>query len=335
MGFLPVLLVAAWVLVELIPFMLPNWRQAHGWKVTAWFFRPLAFWGVYNIIYRYFEALGLNDRTTFPFAFAAWRDNDPWIIFFCRLAASPDFWSASAIVALLALLMVMVSRWIVSGPMNVKRTMLALAWLVLLNIAMPLAYNCLPEGAQDPLEHKGSFLHAWFDSGNTMLYCMPHIVNKSHYLKHFQEIQPTMTASIHGVSHPPGASLALYWTGKPFGATGNIGQDRLRYALGTTVFSALGVLAMFFLGRTITGLNTIGLMAAALWSVKPATLAYNTFAADPLYSVFDILCLAFIWQAVTAPRRPWFSLISLGILFYVLSMINFNWILFADYTGFS
>ena len=329
----PVLLLAAWIVVELLPVLHRPWRQSRSWKVTSWFFRPLAVWALYNGVYRYFEAYGFNDRTTFPFAFTAWIDNQPWGAFFHHLAGSRDFWAGSGVVLLLGALCVIVCRWIISEPMNRKRTVLALLWLVLLNIAMPLAYNCLPDGAEDPLEHKGSFLHAWFQSGHTMLYCMPHIVNKSHYLKHFREIQPTMTASIHGISHPPGASLALYWVGKPFGATCNISRDRLRYALGTTVFASFAVLAMFFLGRVITGSNAIGLMAAALWAVKPATLAYNTFAADPIYSVFNILSLAFAWQVVTAPRRPWFSMMGLGITLYVITLLNFNWILFAGIFG--
>ena len=329
----PVLLLAAWIIVEIFPLVHRPLRQARGWKVTSWFFRPLAVWGVYNIIYRYFESYGFNDRTTFPFAFVAWEDNLAWMVFFRQLARSSDFWIWSTVVLLLGALFAIVCRWIMSEPMGRKRTTLALTWLVLLNITMPLAYNCLPGGVHDPLENKGSFLHAWFESGHTMLYCMPHVVSKSHYLKHFQEIQPAMTASIHGVSHPPLASLVLYWAGKPFGATGNIPKDRIRYCLGTTVFAALGVLAMFFLGRTTSGSNGIGLMSAALWAVKPATLAYNTFAADPTYSVFNLVCLAFIWQAVTKPQKPWFSLVALGVTLYVLTLLNFNWILFAGIFG--
>lgn len=81
----------------------------------------------------------------------------------------------------------------------------------------------------------------WFDSGSTMLYCMPHIKSKGHYLRNFEIIQPRLRTSIHGASHPPGASLALYWAGKPFGATASIGDDRLRYALGMTLFTTFSV----------------------------------------------------------------------------------------------
>lgn len=329
----PVLLLAAWALVESLPVFHRAWRGNRVWNVIAWASRPLALWGGYNCIYRYFESSGFNDRTTFPFAFAPWRDNEPWGVTFQRLAHSPDFWLWSAAVLLLGTLFVMVCRWLISTPMTRMRIALALGWLVLLNIAMPLAYNCLPDGAEDPLENKGSFLHAWFDSGNTMLYCMPHISKPREYVKHFAEIQPGLRASIHGVTHPPGASLALYWLGKPFGATKNPGQDRLRYMFGATVFAALAVLAVFFLGRVVTGSPIMALMAAALWAVKPATLAYNTFAPDTVYSVFNILCLAFIWLNVTAPKRSWGPMIGLGLTLYVLTMLNFNWILFGGIFG--
>jgi hypothetical protein len=329
----PVLLMAAWAIVESLPLLHRPWCQAPGWKIMAWFFRPLALWGLYNSVVRYFESYGFNDRTTFPFAFAPWHDNELWGVTFRNLAQSQDFWMWSTAVFLLGALFIMVCRWFISTPMTRTRISLALGWLVLLNIAMPLAYNCLPDGAADPLENKGSFLNAWFDSGNTMLYCMPHIPNKSQYLKHFGEIQPSLRASIHGVTHPPGASLALYWLGKPFGATQAIGRDRLRYMLGTTVFAALAVLAVFFLGRVVTGSPVIGLMGAALWAVKPATLAYNTFAPDTVYTVFNILCLAFIWLVATVPKRPWGAMAGLGTTLYVLTMLNFNWILFGGIFG--
>ena len=329
----PVILLAVWAGMEALALLFRSPAGARWWNVAKWALRPGAVWSLYSIVYRHFANYGFNDRTTFPFAFVPWHEQDGWSTCLTRLLHSPTCWTWSAAVLLLGILFVMLCRWFLSTPMTGSRTALALAWLVLLNIAMPLAYNCLPDGAEDPLENKGSFLYAWFQSGNTLLYCMPHIENKSYYLKHFQEIQPTLAVSIHGVSHPPGASLALYWLGKPFGATCDVDKDRLRYALGTTVFAALAVLSMFFLGRTITGSNVMGLMGAALWAVKPATLAYNTFAPDPLYSVFNLLGLAFTWKAVTSPKRPWFSLVGLGIALYVQSLLNFNWILFAGMFG--
>ncbi|MDP2989674.1 MAG: hypothetical protein Q8O57_03810, partial [Kiritimatiellota bacterium] len=224
-------------------------------------------------------------------------------------------------------------RRITAAALTPAKVAAVLAGLVALNFAMPLAYDCLPEGVIDPAENQGSFLSMWFDSGSTMLYCMPHIKSKDHYLRNFESIQPRLHVSIHGVSHPPGASLALYWVGKPFGATGSIGNDRLSYALGMTLFATLSVLAIYLLGRSLFASNEIGLMSAALWAVKPATLVYNTFAPDTIYVIFDILCLAFSWRVVTAAKRPWFSMITLSLLFYILAMLNFNWPVFVALFG--
>ena len=329
----PVILLAVWVIVEALPFAFRGLRPSRGWTVTAWSLRPGALWAAYNIVFRYFAELGLNERSTFPFAFEQWHARDGWSTCFTRFIHSEAFWFWSAVVLLLGILFAGVCHWILSSPLTRTRVALALGALILLNIAMPLAYDCLPEGAEDPLENKGSFLSAWFHSGFTMLYCMPHIKSKGDYLRHFEEIQPRLQASIHGVSHPPGASLALYWLGKPFGATQRIGRDRLRYALATTTFASLALLSIFLLGYSVTGSTRTGLMAAALWAVKPAALAYNTFAADPVYTVFNILCLAFIWRVVTSPRRPWGALLALGLTLYVQSMLNFNWILFAGLFG--
>lgn len=330
----PVLLLFLWSLAELARGTSHSLRGQRWMKVATWSLRPLGLWAAYNLVYRYFEPYGFNDRTTFPFAFAQWYETDGWAACLSRFLHSPAFWFWSGIVWLLVLAFTALCLWMVSTPLlTPRRLALMLAGLVLLDIALPLAFNCLPDGAEDPLENKGSFLHAWFQSGHTMLYCMPHIRSKSQYLKHFAELQPCMHASIHGVSHPPGASLILYWLGKPFGATQDISADRLRYALGTTVFAALAVLAMFFLGRSLTGSSRIGLMAAALWAAKPEALAYNTFAADPTYSVLDLLALALMWRAVIPPQRPWPTLAALGFILYLLAMINFNWILFAGLYG--
>lgn len=329
----PVLLVAAWLIWECLPFVRRTVRNHPRWQVMAWFFRPLALWGVYNIVYRFFERYGFNDPTTFPFYFSTWRKNEVWFAALRRLSQSYDFWIWSLAVFLLGILFVMLCRWLITAPMTRPRIALALGCLLLLNIAMPLTYNCLPEGVEDPLEKKGSFLHVWFDSGNTMLYCMPHIKTKGDYIRNFAEIQPHLSTSIHGLTHPPGASLALYWTGKMFGATKNIAQDRLRYMLGTTVFASLAILAVYFLGRVVTGSPVVGLMAAALWAVKPATLVYNVFAPDTVYTVFNILSLAFIWPVVTARKRPWAAMAGLGLTLYVLTMLNFNWILFGGVFG--
>jgi len=329
----PVFVLALFVIIEALPFWRRGLRASRWWIASAWFCRPLAVWAVFNIFIRIFAELGLNNRKTFPFYVNLWNDQETWMATFQRLTHNPEFWRWSLVVLLLGGLFLLLCRRITSAAMTPVKVAAILAGLVALNFAMPLAYDCLPEGMIDPTANQGSFLNVWFDSGSTMLYCMPHIKSADNYLRNFERIQPQLYTSIHGVSHPPGASLALYWVGKPFGATRRIGDDRLRYALGMTLFSTLSVLAMYLLGRSLFASNEIGLMSAALWAVKPATLAYNTFAPDTVYAVFDILCLMFSWRVVMAEKRPWFGMIVLGLLFYILSMLNFNWPVFVAVFG--
>ena len=72
-----------------------------------------------------------------------------------------------------------------------------------------------------------------------MLYTVPFVKDSDDYLRRFREIQPQLRSTIHGLSHPPGASLSLYWIGNALGARGlDIRQPetRLRYTLGLTLF---------------------------------------------------------------------------------------------------
>lgn len=327
------LVLAVWMPLELAAFLRPSLRSARGWIVPAWFFRPLAVWSAFNIVYRLFARYGFNDRTTFPFCFAAWRPKESWCQLADRLVQSQDFWTWSLVVLLLSALFLFVCRWILEGNLTRTKIGIALGYLVVLSFFMPLAFDALPEGIVDPLENQGSFLGSWFDSGNTMLYAMPFIRNEGHYLRHFERIQPALFTSIHAITHPPGATLALYWAGKIFGARERISRDRLRYQLANTLVAALGVFSVFLLGRLVTGSPLTGLLAAALWAAKPATLAYSTFAPDATYSVFIILALALAWRVVTCPARPWFSMVILGGVFFVVSMMNFKWPLIVGIFG--
>jgi len=329
----PVLVLAGLALWEALPCLHPSWRNARWWYGTAWFARPWGVWASLNIVYRYLAAWGVGDRTSYPFYFEPWRSGIRWNAMLAWLASCRGLAMWSLILLLLALLFLFTCRRIVAAPPSRRMTTLMLVVLVAFAFVLPLVYECLPEGPADMRDSSGSFLRAWLDSGSTMLYCMPRVTTKSHYLKHFQEIQPTLGASIHGVTHPPGASLALYWMGKLFGATGHIATDRVRYALGSTLFAAMGVAAVFFLGWTLYGSRQIGLISAALWTVKPAALAYNTFAPDAVYTVFFILCLALSWRVATADRPLWGSMAGLGIALYALAMVNFIWPLVAALFG--
>lgn len=322
----PVLLLAAWGLAELAARLARRSEGPRFWTgVAAWSFRPLAVWAVANLVFRLFAPWGFNDRATYPFYFSAWRRDETWGAWAQRLAVNPEFWRWSLIALLLVALLLLLCRRVLDPAARPAFVRLALAPLVALSAALTVSFNALPEGMTDPMSQQGSFLYEWFESGNTMLYCMPHVRYTGRYMRHFDDVQPGLKASIHGVTHPPGASLALYWAGKAFGAQARIGRDRLRYALAHIAVSSLSVLAMFVLGWFVLGSERLGFLAAALWAVKPATLAYHAFAPDSIYSIAYLLVLAFAWKVVTSIRPPWGGMAGLGLALYALSWLNFNW----------
>lgn len=330
----PVIALAIWLVIEASPFVRKGLRNNRWWQVPAWFSRPLAFWSVFSIIYRFFAKLGFNDRTTFPFYFEPWHPGETWTRFATRLAHSQPFWWSSLLVILLSILFLFVCRWIIDSNFGRAKVSIALSSLVLLSIALSLGFDAAPGGAKDPLKHKGSFLHMWFDSGNTMLYAMPLIHTKGYFLRNFEEIQPKLKNTIHGADHPPGATLALFWLGRLAGARERISADRMRYALATTIFASFSVLAMFFLGYSMFGSFKTGLVSAAIWAVKPATIAYSTFSPDTVYWVFFILWLALSWRVTTSEKRPYGTMVLLGLTLSILTMLNYNWPLLAGMFGF-
>ena len=285
------------------------------------------------MICRWFAKYGINDRTTFPFYFTPWYPGETWTQMAIRLTHSSAFWVSSLVVLLLGILLFMTCRWILEGHLGRGKTAVALVYLVLLGTALPLAYDAVPEGVGDPFQGEGSFLRMWFDSGNTMLYCMPVVRNKGFFLRHFEKLQPDLKNTIHGADHPPGATLSLFWLGRMVGAKERVSQDRLRYALATTGFASCSVLSMYILGVCLFGSRKTGLLSAAFWAAKPATLAYNTFAPDTVYWVFFILWIALSWKGVTSEKRPYGILILMGFVLAVLTMINFNWPLLGGMFG--
>jgi hypothetical protein len=329
----PVLVLAILAFLEVLNRCSRRIHDSRWWFCIIWFWRPYGLWAIFNIIFRALGKYGFNNRKTFPFYFNEWNGGGDWSQSIAWLLQCRGLWFWSCVLFALAVVFLLFCRWLVVKPLTARRTSFALIILFAFGFVFPLVYDCLPEGAQAPLAGKGSFCRSWYDSGNTMLYCMPYIRNQGHYLRNFQTIQPQLTASIHGVTHPPGASLALYWMGKLCGATENIHTDKVRYALGNTLFAALGTFAMFLLGRSLFRSNQVGIMGAALWTVMPAALAYNTFAPDPVYTVFYILWLGLVWQVATAEKRPWMSMFWLGIVFYALTMLNFIWPLLAGIFG--
>jgi hypothetical protein len=329
----PVAVLLVLVVVEVLPFVKRDLRASRWWRLAAWFWRPWAVWAVFNIGYRYFAKLGFNERTTFPFYFYQWDGKLTWIGAIGWLVHLRTFWIWSAVLAAVGLLFWLLCRWMVTGTTTPRKTALALVLLVAFGFVLPLVYDAIPLGVGDPREGEGSFARMWLDSGNTMLYCLPHVRSKGYYIRHFEEIQPQLKITIHGADHPPGASLALYWLSGLFGADKGIDKELWRYELATAAFASLGVLAMFFLGWSMFRSQEIGLMSAALWAVKPTSLAYNVFAPDTVYWVFYILCFALGWRVATAEKRLYGSMIGLGVVWAVLSLLNFNFPLLVAMFG--
>ncbi|MBU0715915.1 MAG: hypothetical protein KJ964_11215 [Verrucomicrobia bacterium] len=321
----PVFVLALFVVIEALPFWRRGLRVSRWWIAIAWFGRPWAVWAVFNIFYRIFASRGFNNRRTFPFYYNLWDEKVTLAGTIRRLVPSPDFWIWTLVVAVLIVLFWLVCRWVMSGAAAPRKTALALSAMVVLGFLLPLAFDCLPAGMADPWQKKGSFGYMWVDSGNTMLYCLPLVKNQGDYFRRFEEIQPELKVSIHGADHPPASALALYWLGKLFGAHKDIYRDWRRYELATAAFASLSLVAMFFLGWSMFRSVETGLMGAALWAVKPATLAYNSFAPDTVYWVFYILCFAFSWRVVMADKRPWLDMVGLGLVLYALTLLNFNW----------
>ena len=326
---IPLLVFAATLMAEIARLALPRIRESLATPVamaTA-FTRPWLAWSVINAAYLMSEAT-FNTPSTFPFFANPWQPERSWQVFLRELAASPAFWFWSASAWGLGAGIVGLGRWsLFKASQTAVRPALAAA--ALLAVASPLVFACVPLGAQDPLQDKGSLLTPWFKSGGTMLYAMPLVKSTTHYLENFEAVQPRLRISIHGASHPPAASLSLYWLGRLAGAREDIARDKLRYAIALTCFNALAVFAMFILARAVSGDARTGLLAALLWMAKPAALAHNTFAQDGVYTVFFILALWLAWKTVTDAKATRTVMISLGAALYALTMLTFSWCIVA------
>jgi hypothetical protein len=219
---------------------------------------------------------------------------------------------------------------------------LALPLVYVLTVLLSLSVGSLPDGALSRDGRSSSLLSAWH-AHSTMLYAVPLVRSSRDYLRRFVDIQPRLRTTIHGLSHPPVASLSMYWIGCAAGVKGmDIRREdvRLRYAIGLTLFSSLGVLAVYLAAAAVGGSRRTGLVASLLWLVSPAALAYLNFSQDGLYAVFFNLALFLVWKTVTAEgRRPWWAL-ALGVDFFCLTVLNYSWCIvttifavFAVWTG--
>ena len=331
---LPCIVLYAWLAVELVGLLGRRYGGGRDWvrdarRLSGWALRPWAAWAALSLVYRWQWAGGFNNRRTFPFFANLWHSAETWRGALTRLARTPTVWAWGCAVLGVLVVVIVVAVTVVRRPP--RRTAGIVALLVVcavLAVALHLSVACLPEGAGLAEGARGSLLSCWHTHA-TMLYTVPHVKRDTgYYLDNFLEIQPRLRETIHGLSHPPGASLSLYWIGVAVGADGmdiRTNAARIRYALGLTAFGALNVVLLFLLGRALFGEARVGLLAALLWMSAPSTLAYATFAQDALYAVFFNLSLLLVWQAVTARKGKALWCVLLGLSFFCLTLLNYSW----------
>ncbi len=293
---------------------------------AAWIWRPWTLWALFNLFNRWRWDQGFNDRRTFPFYASLWNPDETFAEAWIRIAQAPGLVWLGAVAALLAA-MILLLAWIVRRPP--VRVAPALVGLYLLAIGLHLSLACLPNGARDQPDRPGSLLAAWNNPGSTMLYAQPFIQDSRDYFSRFREIQPKLRRTIHGLSHPPGASLSLYWIGKAMGVKGRdirSPENRLRYSIGLAAFGALNVFVLFGLARRLFDARA-GFLAATLWATAPAVAAYATFAQDSTYAVFFNLALLLGWETATASKRAGLWGFALGVDFFALVLLNYSWCL--------
>lgn len=330
----PVLFLAAWITLEicLLALRLSTGRDKDSdvSRLTKWAVRPWAIWAVFNILFRWWGSYGFNNRLTFPFYADLWQGAPGFLAMLAARVASGVVYKWGVVVLLVAAALVLIVRFIVRAPeLSKGRTAVALILLFLLAPVLYLSVSCLPFGGA--LNSRGPILRAWLRGANISRAAQTiHRLGPSEYLKDYAAVaRKFQETDMHAASHPPGAALSLYWISKALGAKGNLGADRIRYEVGLTIFSALSVFLLFFLGTSLFRSRKVGLISAALWLSMPAAIAHFTYAQDALYAVFFNAVLLFAWLVAAAPEKNWLSIIILGVLLFCLALLNYSWVLAA------
>ena len=327
----PVVLAVACLLAEAAALL--GLRRAAGGKKPAWPLlvrwsaRPWLVWAVFSMVYRLHPDKGFNNVRTFPFFSNLWHSSEGWMDSFVRIATAPAGWIFIPTTLLTLTALCMLARKI-SRPDSGVKTWETLFAVYLLGLLLMLVIASLPDG---PLlkEHgrAGALTRSW-QAHTTVLWALPHIRTKSHFLRNFEEIQPRLRGTIHGLSHPPGGALSLYFIGKVIGADHEDYRShmtRFQYLIGLALFSFLNVFVLYGLGYLLFDDRRTGLTAALLWTAAPSTLAYSYFAQNGLYAVFFCLALLLTWTTVFKSDRPGRWAVPLGLVFYLLTMMNYAW----------
>lgn len=309
----------------------PSWPGVL-FRYLSWATRPWAIWGLFNLVFKWQKEKAFNNPATFPFFADPWLDIG-WIAAFHGLLARNEIWAGLLISGIFAAMAIIITLWPRNEPSAIRGWLTACA-LSLLAFGFALSVNRLPLTFSENPKQPESLFAAWHDPSSTLLYAMPHIFTPSDFLENYAGIQPRLRATIHGLSHPPGAPLSLYALGKIAGAGYNIRtqSNKLRYAIALTAAGALNALLLFAIGTAMTGSRKTGLYAALLWALCPAFTAYATFAQDVFYALFFNLALLLLWRSARSESPPRGTLVVLGLVFFCLVMLTYSWVLATTLT---
>ena len=327
----PVAWLVLWVAAELAGLLLGRrlalFRSA-GVRCVYWALRPLGVAAVLHLVYRLNPEQAFTNVLGYPYYARPWQAEFSPFALLAEAVRSPviRFWSLTSVVVFLAIfaLAVFAMR---GGCRTRGRRAGFLGLLFLLTVALHLALACVPGGASRPMERFDSFLRPWFNSGATFLYALEHVDTPRRFMRNFVARQPALRRSMSGLSHPPGGTLSLYAIGQVMRVEGVRRHDRLKYAVGVTLFSALNVFAVYFLAASVFGSARTGCLAACFWSCLPLSTLYNTWAQNGVFLVFFTLALGLMWTAVVPERRSPWSLLLLGVVFHFLTLLTYAWMI--------
>jgi len=337
----PLFLLGGWGLFELAR----AWRlvrlrrggRAEGpvLRFLKWSLRPWAAWAAVNLVHRIWPHGWLCNARTFPFyanCLGTGFGTGIWGTLL-RLWELQTFWRWTAVGVALSVGFCLLVLFACRRPPRSLRARIGLLLVFyLFAVALPLALNSIPFGATAPQGENSSLLEPWTDSGSTYLYGLLVVKDRpSHFMRHFAELQPRLKMTIHGVTHPPGATLLQYGIGHLFGVgheNPRLNTTRLRHAIGVAVLGGLGVVLVWLIARSLFSEGAAWL-AAAFWVVLPGRLAYATFALDTLFAGFFALAFWLGWLVVTSGKMRWVPAVGLGAVFACLTMLTYSWCIAA------
>jgi hypothetical protein len=329
-GSFPVILALALIVVEVLAGILQgrlNDRGRDYLTMCLWTLRPWFAWSLISLVFRSWPQLAFNEPETFPFYADPWDSDTAVLSRIATLALRPAFWacalSALCILVILCATGVRLLRRISSaGRVAVYGPPL----LCVLTLAFSLTVNSLPSGwsrtqtqKQTQTQEEGSFLRSWRNPSATLWPAARKITGARDHLRRFLEYQHRL--GVHGRSHPPGASLSLFWIGRIM-AWGSA-PTPYHYAVGLAMIASISGIFVYLLGRMLFS-PQVGVCAAMLWGLSPATTIYSVFAQESLYAVFFNAALCGMWMTATS-ERPWRWGLTLGVVFACMAMLNYSW----------